>query len=182
MLGTRPEPHAYAELNRALNVQICIVCSDHLPFERSSFIILQWRRWAQDQNLIYQIWSKTARSWIEIFECHACISILCHQWEYQQCCLITFVTAGTTVLCDEVVDKTVVLRMNKNFMKCMNLNYPWILKQRSWFPTYCHLRRWQRARWCRDGLRIDIYMYLCIHDILYIHEIHVVPRGSKWAS
>jgi len=40
---------------------------------------------------------------------------------------------------------------------------------------YCHLRRLQRARWCRDGLGIDImiYMYLCIHDILYLHDIHV---------
>ena len=76
---------------------------------------------------------------------------------------------------DDLVDKTVVLRMNKNFMKFVNLNYPCILRQR--FPTfqvwYCHFRRWQRARWCRDGLRIDIYMYLCIHDILYIHDIHV---------
>jgi len=37
---------------------------------------------------------------------------------------------------DVVVDNTVVLRMNKNFMirKFMNLNYPWILKQR--FPTF----------------------------------------------
>jgi len=29
---------------------------------------------------------------------------------------------------DDLVDKTVVLRMNKNFMKFMNLNYPWTLK------------------------------------------------------
>jgi len=37
---------------------------------------------------------------------------------------------------DDLVDnlKTVVLRMNKNFMKFMNLNYPWILKQR--FPAF----------------------------------------------
>jgi len=35
---------------------------------------------------------------------------------------------------DELVDKTVVLRMNKKFMMFMNLKYPWILKQR--FPTY----------------------------------------------
>jgi len=35
---------------------------------------------------------------------------------------------------DDLVDKTVVLRMNKNFMKFTNLNYPWILKQR--FPTF----------------------------------------------
>jgi len=34
---------------------------------------------------------------------------------------------------DNLVDKTVGLRMNKNFMKFMNLIYPWILKQR--FPT-----------------------------------------------
>jgi len=33
-----------------------------------------------------------------------------------------------------LVDKTVVLRMNINFTKFMNLNYPWILKQR--FPTF----------------------------------------------
>ena len=35
---------------------------------------------------------------------------------------------------DDLVDKTVVLRMNKKFMKFTNLNYPWILKQR--FPTF----------------------------------------------
>ena len=34
----------------------------------------------------------------------------------------------------KLVDKTVVLSMNKNFMKFMNLDYPWILKQR--FPTF----------------------------------------------
>jgi len=39
MLDTRPEPHDYAELNRASNLQICIVCSDHLPLKRPSFII-----------------------------------------------------------------------------------------------------------------------------------------------
>jgi hypothetical protein len=33
---------------------------------------------------------------------------------------------------DDLVDKTVVLKMNKSFMKFMNLNYPWILKQK--FP------------------------------------------------
>jgi len=38
---------------------------------------------------------------------------------------------------------------------------------------YCHLCRWQRARWCRDGLGIDIYMYLCIYDILYMYDMHV---------
>jgi len=32
------------------------------------------------------------------------------------------------------MDKTVVHRMNKNFVKSMNLNYPWILRQR--FPTF----------------------------------------------
>jgi len=35
---------------------------------------------------------------------------------------------------DDVVDKTVARRMYKNFMKFMNLNYPWILKQR--FQTF----------------------------------------------
>jgi len=35
---------------------------------------------------------------------------------------------------DDLVDKTVVLRMNKNFKKFLNLNDPWILKQR--FPTF----------------------------------------------
>jgi len=35
---------------------------------------------------------------------------------------------------DDLVDKTVVLRMNKNFIKFTNLNYSWILKQR--FPTF----------------------------------------------
>ena len=34
---------------------------------------------------------------------------------------------------DDLVDKTVVFRINKIFMKFMNLNYPWILKQR--IPT-----------------------------------------------
>ena len=33
--------------------------------------------------------------------------------------------------------------------------------------------RWQLARWCRDGLGINTYMYLCIHDILYMHDVHV---------
>jgi len=33
-----------------------------------------------------------------------------------------------------LVDRTAVLRLNKNFMKFMDLNYPWILKQR--FPTF----------------------------------------------
>jgi len=39
---------------------------------------------------------------------------------------------------DDLVDKTVVLsilaNLNKNFMKFVNLNYPWNLKQR--FPTF----------------------------------------------
>jgi len=35
---------------------------------------------------------------------------------------------------DNVVDKTVLLRMNKKIMKFMNLSCPWILKQR--FPTF----------------------------------------------
>ena len=49
-------------------------------------------------------------------------------------CANQIFTAGNTSLEDDLVDKTVVLRMNKNFMKFMNLNYPWILKQR--FPTF----------------------------------------------
>jgi len=49
MLDTRPELHACAELNCALSVQICIVCTNHLLFKRPSFIH-QWR-WAQDQKL-----------------------------------------------------------------------------------------------------------------------------------
>jgi len=81
MLDSRPEPHAYAELNRASNLQICIVCSDQLPFKLPSFIIFQWRS-AQDQNLTEQIWNKEARSWTEIFRRHACVSILCHQREW----------------------------------------------------------------------------------------------------
>jgi len=44
------------------------------------------------------------------------------------------VTIGNTSLGDDLVDKSTVLRMNKNVMKFMNLNYPWILKQR--FPTF----------------------------------------------
>jgi len=32
------------------------------------------------------------------------------------------------------VNKTVVLKMNPNFLKFMNLNYLWILKQT--FPTF----------------------------------------------
>ena len=39
-------------------------------------------------------------------------------------------SAGNTSLGDDLVNKTVVLRMKKNFMKFMNLNYAWILKQR----------------------------------------------------
>jgi len=39
-------------------------------------------------------------------------------------CANQIVTAGNTSLGDDLVDKTVVLRMNKNFMKFMNLNYP----------------------------------------------------------
>jgi len=37
---------------------------------------------------------------------------------------------------DDLVDKTVVLRMNKNFVKFMNLNYPWILRLKQRFPTF----------------------------------------------
>jgi len=44
------------------------------------------------------------------------------------------VTIGNTSLGDDLVDKSTVLRMNKNVMKFINLNYPWILKQR--FPTF----------------------------------------------
>jgi len=43
-------------------------------------------------------------------------------------CANQIVTAGNTSLGDNLVDKAVVLRMNKNFKKFMNLNYPWILK------------------------------------------------------
>ena len=73
---------------------------------------------------------------------------------------------------DELVDKTVVLRINKN----LKFHEPHLLLDSQTKISnlwYCHLRRSQRARWCLDGLRIDIYMYLCIHDILYIHDIHV---------
>ena len=35
---------------------------------------------------------------------------------------------------DNLVDKTVLLGMNKKIMKFMNLSCPWILKQR--FPTF----------------------------------------------
>jgi len=48
-------------------------------------------------------------------------------------CANQIVTVGYTSLRDNLVDKTVVLRMNKNFMKFMYRKYPWILKQR--FPT-----------------------------------------------
>ena len=49
-------------------------------------------------------------------------------------CANQIFTAGNISLGDDLVDKTVVLRMNKNFMKLMNLNSSWILKQR--FPTF----------------------------------------------
>ena len=50
-------------------------------------------------------------------------------------CANQIVTTGNTSLGDDdLVDKTVTLRMNKNFMNFMNLNYPLILKQR--FPTF----------------------------------------------
>ena len=49
-------------------------------------------------------------------------------------CANQIVTTGNTSLGDDLVDKTVVLRMNQNFMKSMNLNYAWILKQR--FATF----------------------------------------------
>ena len=49
-------------------------------------------------------------------------------------CTNQIVTAGNTSFGDDLVDKTMVLKMNKNFMKFMNLNYPWILKPR--FPTF----------------------------------------------
>ena len=72
--------------------------------------------------------------------------------------------------------RLVVLRMNKNFMKSTNLNYPWILKQR--FPTFGTVisvadDEQDDVDW--DGLRIDVYMYQWIHDrgILYIYDIHV---------
>ena len=45
-------------------------------------------------------------------------------------CANRIFTAGNTSLGDDLVNKTVVLRMKKNFMKFMNLNYAWILKQR----------------------------------------------------
>jgi len=79
MLETRTAPHAYARFNRAFNVQIYIVWSDHLSVKNPSFIF-QWR-WVQVQKLTDQIWSKEARSWIEMLRCHTCISILCHQRE-----------------------------------------------------------------------------------------------------
>jgi len=49
-------------------------------------------------------------------------------------CTKQIVTAGNTSLGDNLVDKTTVLKMNKNFIKFMNLNYPWILEQR--FQTF----------------------------------------------
>jgi len=49
-------------------------------------------------------------------------------------CTKQIVTAGNTSLGDNLVDKTTVLKMNENFIKFMNLNYPWILEQR--FPTF----------------------------------------------
>jgi len=49
-------------------------------------------------------------------------------------CANQIVTVGNTSLGDDLVDKSTVLRMNKIFMTFMNLNYPWILKQR--FPTF----------------------------------------------
>ena len=45
-------------------------------------------------------------------------------------CANQIVTTGNTSLGDDLVDKTVVLRMNKIFMKFMHLEYPTILKQR----------------------------------------------------
>jgi len=49
-------------------------------------------------------------------------------------CANQIVTADNTSLCDDLVDKTVVLRMNEKFIKFMHLKYPRILKQR--FPTF----------------------------------------------
>jgi len=49
-------------------------------------------------------------------------------------CANQIVTTGNTSLGDDLVDKMVVFRMNKNFMKFMYLKYPTILKQR--FPTF----------------------------------------------
>jgi len=49
-------------------------------------------------------------------------------------CTNQIVTVGNTSLGDDLVDETTVLRMNQNFMKFMNLKYPWILKQR--FPIF----------------------------------------------
>ena len=49
-------------------------------------------------------------------------------------CANQIVTTGNTSLGDDLVDKMVVLRMNRNFMKFMQLKYPTILKQK--FPTF----------------------------------------------
>jgi len=49
-------------------------------------------------------------------------------------CINQIVMPDNTSLGDDLVDKTTVLRINKNFMKFMNLDYPWMLKQR--FPTF----------------------------------------------
>jgi len=52
-------------------------------------------------------------------------------------CANQIVNVGNTSLGDDLVDETTVLRMNQNFMKFMNLNYPWILKKRfSTFGTF----------------------------------------------
>ena len=49
-------------------------------------------------------------------------------------CANQIVTTGNTSLGDDLVDKMVVLRINRNFMKFMQLKYPTILKQK--FPTF----------------------------------------------
>jgi len=46
----------------------------------------------------------------------------------------SIVTTGNTSLGDDLVDKTVVLRMNENFMKFMHLKYPTIVKKKN--PTF----------------------------------------------
>jgi hypothetical protein len=55
-------------------------------------------------------------------------------WERINSCANQIVTTGNTNLGDDLVDKTTVLRMNKNIMKFIHLKYRNILKQR--FPIF----------------------------------------------
>ena len=73
---------------------------------------------------------------------------------------------------DDMVDKTVVFRINQIFMKFMDLNYSWILKQR--IPTFGTVV--SVADNDQDDVEIDsdwMYTYVNIYLKSYMYMTHV---------